>query len=390
MKIYILILPQKDDSYFLQLNNCLEQLSDIAKDSIIELSSVVKMNLFVSTGNYDNYIEIKRITYDIFNSLNLFGQIPISIIPQPPAKFSVALEVIISGFEAAEHSINFKKFKDINYIVAEYPNRTEIISGGIHLENPSADINTQADYCMKTIGEILQNEGFTFSDIVRQWNYVGNICNCILLKNCINQNYQIFNDVRSKYYNTDDWKNGYPASTGIGISLNRIITDFIALKPKSKTKIIPLRNPRQADAHNYSTGVLKGIAHAGFDEATTPKFERGKIVLSDSGAEIYVSGTAAIIGQDSLNTDDVETQTEVTIENILELVSVENLLAHGADISGKEPHFDYLRVYMKNIEDYKKVRLICEKYFPGVTISYLQADVCRFELLVEIEAYLTI
>jgi hypothetical protein len=44
------------------------------------------------------------------------------------------------------------------------------------------------------------------------------------------------------------------------------------------------------------------------------------------------------------------------------------------------------RVYLKRPEDYALVREICEKRLETTPILYLVGDVCRPELLVEIEA----
>ena len=48
-------------------------------------------------------------------------------------------------------------------------------------------------------------------------------------------------------------------------------------------------------------------------------------------------------------------------------------------------HFTYLRAYIKEEHHFQEVRVLCEASFPDVSISYLQADVCRDNLLVEIE-----
>ena len=44
-----------------------------------------------------------------------------------------------------------------------------------------------------------------------------------------------------------------------------------------------------------------------------------------------------------------------------------------------------LRVYVKYKNDIQEVKNICERYFPNLQILYVVADICRPELLVEIE-----
>jgi hypothetical protein len=117
---------------------------------------------------------------------------------------------------------------------------------------------------------------------------------------------------------------------------------------------------------------------------TTPKFERAKILSTPESLLIFISGTAAIIGQISISIISVEQQTEMTIQNILRLISSENLLEHGIE-SAEDATITYLRVYVKHSKDMVQVKNICFKHFPLLPILYVVADICRAELLVEIE-----
>ena len=125
---------------------------------------------------------------------------------------------------------------------------------------------------------------------------------------------------------------------------------------------------------------------------TTPKFERGKIVFTPENIDIYVSGTAAILGELTIEQHDIESQTVTTIENILELVSMENLKNNISDDlktridSLPDPlPFSNVRAYVKHISDIETVRKICNRYFGDCPMIILKADICRNNLLVEIE-----
>jgi enamine deaminase RidA (YjgF/YER057c/UK114 family) len=117
---------------------------------------------------------------------------------------------------------------------------------------------------------------------------------------------------------------------------------------------------------------------------TSPKFERAKILVSSDFKWLFISGTAAIKGQVSIPVITAELQTEMTIQNILSLISAENLHKHGI-ADGENSQITHLRVYVKVQDDIKPVKEICLKYFPSVPTVYLIADICRPELLVEIE-----
>jgi enamine deaminase RidA (YjgF/YER057c/UK114 family) len=104
---------------------------------------------------------------------------------------------------------------------------------------------------------------------------------------------------------------------------------------------------------------------------------------------IFVSGTAAIKGQQSISLTSIEEQTELTIQNIQSLLSVENLQKQGIK-SNSSAILYQLRVYVKIPTDIQKAKAVCLKYFPLLSIIYLVADICRPELLVEIEGQATL
>jgi hypothetical protein len=49
------------------------------------------------------------------------------------------------------------------------------------------------------------------------------------------------------------------------------------------------------------------------------------------------------------------------------------------------PKLSYLRVYVKEEQDMNDVKTVCNKYFPDVPTLYLISDICRDDLLVELE-----
>ena len=89
---------------------------------------------------------------------------------------------------------------------------------------------------------------------------------------------------------------------------------------------------------------------------------------------LFVSGTAAILGEESVALGDAAAQTETTIQNIA-------ALTRGARLT-------YLRAYVKRATDMPAVRRVCEAAYGPIPALYVQADVCRDELLVELEGAL--
>ena len=100
----------------------------------------------------------------------------------------------------------------------------------------------------------------------------------------------------------------------------------------------------------------------------------------------WISGTASIVNSESVHPGDAAMQTEQTIDNIEHLIARENFARHGVPGAGAElSDLAKLRVYVKRPEDYEACREVCERRFGSLPTIYAQADVCRPELLVEIE-----
>jgi enamine deaminase RidA (YjgF/YER057c/UK114 family) len=137
-------------------------------------------------------------------------------------------------------------------------------------------------------------------------------------------------------------------------------------------------------AHVYSKRVL--IDDAVDAVKSTPKFERAKLIETERGAICFVSGTAAIRGEESVDASSATMQTLRTIENIKHLVSKENLERFGS--KPYDLDYIYLQVFVKHEKDYEEVRKVVEEHYPQVSVVYTVADVCRSELLVEIEGIL--
>jgi enamine deaminase RidA (YjgF/YER057c/UK114 family) len=101
----------------------------------------------------------------------------------------------------------------------------------------------------------------------------------------------------------------------------------------------------------------------------------------------WISGTASIVDSESLHLGDIEKQTDQTLTNIERLIDAENCTRHGL-VGGGSTLADLakVRVYVKRIEDFERCRAACERRLGPVPVIYALADVCRPELLVEIEA----
>lgn len=304
-------------------------------------------------------------------------RVPVTLIPQPLLpKGGFALEIY-----ALDHSSEPKieERDGVCYGRVDSDEESLLFVEGIAASDFSESVSCQSEEVFARLDGVLSANGFEVDDIVRQWNYIGNIVACRDGK----QNYQEFNDARTRYYAKGGWRNGYPAATGIGAVGEGIVVGAIAYR-SVRGGVYPIDNPLQVAAHIYSKSVL--IDEAVDAVKSTPKFERAKLIERADGACCFVSGTAAIRGEESVDRSSARLQTIKTIENIEYLVSKENLVRFGC--KAYDLRCAKLQVFIKRAEDYDCVRSVVEQAYPQVATVYTIADVCRSELLVEIEGIL--
>jgi len=135
-----------------------------------------------------------------------------------------------------------------------------------------------------------------------------------------------------------------------------------------------IENPRQISAYQYPQQY----------GPRSPTFSRASLVRLGQDEVLFVSGTASIVGHATLHPTDVVAQTRETMANI------EAVLAEANRLSG-QPSFDlaslYYKVYVRHLADLAPIRAELERIVgASPNAIYLQADVCRQDLLLEIEA----
>jgi enamine deaminase RidA (YjgF/YER057c/UK114 family) len=378
----ILILPQSVSDFDEQFANCLEQIKRINREKEVH---IVQLSFFIRiTGNNDFIAHSEQ----IYSSLKTyFGSIPAtSVIAQSPAGGSnVSIELVLLRNKEEGTLVEYKEVNGIHYTIVDSSYCKELYAGGVSarmLDKPFVD---QVQNTYSLLKAILDRESFSFADIIRQWNYVEQILSIHDDRGEHIQNYQVLNDIRSAFYSQASFANGYPAATGIGMNAGGLVLEVYAVKSRKGVDIVPLKNPKQVDAYHYSNQVLIGDSVDKQRQKSTPKFERAKYISINGNCSIYVSGTASIQNEKTLGENDCRTQTEITLENIAALISTQNLTNTG--IRNCRERFDcsFIRVYIKNASDMDIVSGICNRYFGTIPIHYLIADICRNQLLLEIE-----
>lgn len=387
--------PSLQGSFQEQVKTCLVDVEKVLKESDGTFKPVLKQSIFLDATSNEDFFLKRDLCAGLMADFYFDGIPPTSFIAQPPAGGGeLVIELTILPEKERGVRISLKELEGIRYVTAQYPTYKEVYGAGLTVSETETDFLRQSQGAFEQMKRILDHEGLGFGDVVRQWNYLENITGVSPIENGdgVKQNYQVFNDTRSLYYGTDDMINGFPAATGIGMNAAGVILDFIAIKDSTLLGIFPVKNPDQVDAHAYSQDVLIGNPIVCNAEKTTPKFERAKLLQEEDRYVVYVSGTAAIRGEETLSVGDAEEQTLITIKNIAKLVDPENLINNGAraEMNAIEGHgLSHCRVYIKNKEDLPEVERICGRLYKNIPIVYLVSDVCRDALLVEIEGAVT-
>ncbi len=382
------IKPVDGKSFAEQVGSCVDQLSDFIFPDGESGSFITQQTFFIAADSRAEFSERSaEIRQQLLSSCGDLLPATSIVAQSPVCGRDVVLELICTRATEGKE-VHYRTIAGLSYTVVEQEDYKTVHAAGL-TGSPDNNILESSEKAFKTAIQILEAEGLSIHHIIRQWNYIENIARVEgVLKE--HQNYQVFNDVRSKYYDKGTFDEGYPAATGIGMTTGGVIIGFIALSPSHKISIKPVQNPGQVDAHRYSELVLKGTPVGDADHKCTPKFERAKLVTIGSKNYIYVSGTASILGEKTMYVGDVENQTITTIENIYRLFSKENQEVLGLDFDISDIHFSHLRVYVKFQADVPVVERVCQSKLNSSSSLFLESDVCREDLLVEIEGVFSI
>ena len=340
---------------------------DMLRSALLQIDATAPIKLAIFSKPADN-CEYRQNLATIDNvAKEIFGELPplTSYIAQKTSHGGVTVEAtyIADSDATIEHHRNFRLIT-INGC-------TELMTGGIVPRFDGGSTFEQSTDIFEGIAKMLAGNGFKPSDIYRQWNYIPGIT----VLNDGSQNYQEFNDARSIFYGCDSWTGGYPAATGIGTCAGGVVVEICAIRGEQCANL-PIDNPLQIAAHNYSQQVLDGKVVEQLSERTTPKFERARLL----GNTLLISGTAAIKGECSNYSTDAVEQAAETMEIMDRLTSKENIPVENCG-----SQYDLLRVYVKRENDIPAVSDYMQNHYPAAQKHYLVADVCRPELLIEIE-----
>jgi enamine deaminase RidA (YjgF/YER057c/UK114 family) len=372
--IFATSLPRMGKTLSEQTQSALEAVMNVL-NNFDAAESILHLSVFLSDIN--QIATCRRIVSHI-----LGDQVPAtSYVPQPPCQGAlVAIEVLALGMG---HEIVEIQRVDDHLLLTHQDGRTWVYADQVEPRTSAPGVYERTLCSYQQLRRLLPQGNARLDQVVRTWLYLGGIVE----DEGPTQRYKELNRARADVYEgvdflaerlpNDPGKDVFPASTGIGTEGRDVQMSAMALlSDRDDVVAVPLENPRQTAAFAYS-------AHY---SPQSPKFSRGMAVAEGKATMMFISGTASITHSETQHVGDVVGQTHETLDNIAALIGEENLAQHG--LPGRGATLETMgvaRVYIKNREDYPAVRAVCEKRLRGVPLTYVVADVCRTDLLVEIE-----
>ena len=228
----------------------------------------------------------------------------------------------------------------------------DLLFGAAAFED-AGDLEITARVTYARLIEEVRDAGFPY--FVRMWNYVGGI-NAF---DAERERYQLFcagrHDafVAAGYHHDVD----LPSASAVGMPGRGLATYYLAAREPG----VQVENPRQVAAYHYPPQY--GVKSPSFSRAT---------VWRD---QVFVSGTSSVVGHATMHHGDVVAQLEETLRNL------ETVLGRTG---GTLANVTAAKTYLRHAADYDAV----SQRLDGVFASnlFLEADICRKDLLLEIEA----
>lgn len=304
-----------------------------------------------------------------------------SYIPQPPCQGKLlAIEAL--GVGQGKGEVEIERVSE-QVVLSRHNGITWAHCAHVVPQAQSNGLHSGALSAFNQIRSLLGSVNARFDQVIRTWLYLGGIVD----NEGPVQRYHELNRARTDFFRhipfpAERLPNGghgpaYPASTGIGTDGRGIMMSAIALVTEREDIVaVPLENPRQTAAYDYTARY----------SPQSPKFSRATALSCGDYVTIFISGTASITDAETQHWGDAASQTRETLDNIEALIAEENLARHGLPGLGTSLEgLGLARVYIKRQSDYARIRAVCEQRLGELPTVYAVADVCRPELLVEIE-----
>ncbi|MDR2862257.1 MAG: hypothetical protein LBV54_00045 [Puniceicoccales bacterium] len=271
--------------------------------------------------------------------------------PEGDLRSARVLALPEGSFERVEDSLGIR-----NGVLWETSDNRYLLLGALIPENPDASAFAQVDLIWRRLKATLEKSKFALTDLVRTWFFNDHILDW----------YDDFNAARTAFFNENNvFGSLVPASTGVGTSnaLGALFTlDVLAVAPRTeKVSAIMVPSPLQCPANDYKSAFSRAVEVAG-----------------DEGRHLLVSGTAGIEPEgQTAHLGDLDRQIDLALRVVAAILesrgmdwrNVSRAILYFPDVSWM-PHYEARRVALG---------------LPDIPAIYAHCDVCRGDLLFEIE-----
>lgn len=227
----------------------------------------------------------------------------------------------------------------------------------IHFQSLSSDSQTLFDNLFDQLGSLY---------LYRMWTYIPNIND----GEGDLENYRCFCLGRAQAYEKryHELSESVMASgTCVGCHGNKLVVVAVA----GKAKPHHFENPKQVPAYRYPRRY----------GPRSPSFSRATAVDLGDKHYRFISGTASVLGHESVGVGDLAKQLSVTCDNL------ESMVAQTAPQNDPLKTEVQGKVYLRDPNDYEEAQSFLKQRFQNwePSLVYLHSDICRKDLMLEIE-----
>lgn len=241
----------------------------------------------------------------------------------------------------------------------DYAHNGDVLIGQLDLaEADLDDLDRAAARAYVHVEALLQRTGYR--SWLRIWNYLAHINR----GEGDNERYRLFTQGRYRALALKPaFEAHLPAATAIGTPVGGLLIYFLAARSPG----VQAENPRQISAFHYPRQY--GRRSPSFSRATQKRWARGR--------QLFISGTASVVGHATVHEGDPLEQLEETARNL-------RALLESTGMPDARPLG--LKLYVRRAEHFDAVRKRALDIFSAdVPLLCLQGDVSRAHLLVEME-----
>jgi chorismate lyase/3-hydroxybenzoate synthase len=243
----------------------------------------------------------------------------------------------------------------------------EVLFGSIFVpEAELVDLERATCKLYVRIEQLLQR--FAYPHYLRMWNFLAQIN----AGDGDHERYRLFSAGRNRALALKpDFERSLPAATAIGTLEPGLVIYFLAGKQPG----LPIENPRQVSAFRYPRQY----------GPKSPSFARATLIGSGRQSRLLVSGTASVVGHETRHAGDPQRQFDETRANVDALLA-HTLALHFADAADAQP--ESIKLYLRDpaLLPLLEARLAALRGPRQAPLLCLHGDVCRTDLLLELEA----